>query len=302
MATTSVKIVDKGLKALLDRVGKAAVKKTLTVGVHDDAGGGAHGGGTVIDVATKNEFGLGVPQRSFIGAWADERRAMHEDHLVKLGEALVKGTVKDVKFGLAQLGEVYVGEVQSRIAGGIAPPNAPSTIARKGSSTPLIDTGVLRSSIAAKVDGQGSSKIIAAAAPKKPKKAKKAKKSKLVASLRKKIKRLRKQFRKLKLKAKLKSASRKIQAKLRSAKRDLKRAKRQFQRRTKQALRSVRRVQREANRAYKRGKRSVFRSYKQANRSITRASKALRRSANRTYRSTSRALKRTFRGSRRRRR
>jgi hypothetical protein len=45
------------------------------------------------------------------------------------------------------LGQRAVGQIQERIASGIAPANAPSTVAKKGSSTPLIDTGVLRSSI-----------------------------------------------------------------------------------------------------------------------------------------------------------
>jgi hypothetical protein len=142
--------VDHGLAALLKRVGAANHK--LTVGIHEDAGGAADGDITISDLAAIQEFGLGVPARSFIGAWAEEREADHKAHLDKLGKAIVKGVVKDAAQGLGQLGQKYVGEVQQRIAAGIAPPNAPATVARKGSSTPLIDTGVLRSSIAARVE------------------------------------------------------------------------------------------------------------------------------------------------------
>ena len=52
----------------------------------------------------------------------------------------------------AALGELVKGEVQRRIAELKTPPNAPATIARKGSSNPLIDKGVLRASATYKVD------------------------------------------------------------------------------------------------------------------------------------------------------
>lgn len=287
MATT-LRIQDKGLKAMLERVNKAALKRELTVGVHDDAGAAGHGGKTVIDIATANEFGLGVPQRSFIGAWADERKAEHEEHLRKLGEAIIKGRVKDVKLGLAQLGEAYVGEVQGRIAQGVPPPNAPSTIARKGSSTPLIDKGVLRSSIAAKVDGQGAGAIVAAVAKKSGGK-KKGKKLKLRAKLAKQLRRLKKALKKglkkLKLSAKTKA----------EARRQLKQAKRALVKRTKAVLRSARRSAKDLKRSGTRAKKGLVRAAK-------RSYKSTARSATRTYNRAAKAVKRTFRGSRRRRR
>ena len=48
---------------------------------------------------------------------------------------------------LSVLGMALVGDVQQRIRNRIPPPNAPYTIARKGSDVPLIDTGRLRQSI-----------------------------------------------------------------------------------------------------------------------------------------------------------
>jgi hypothetical protein len=146
-----VTIKDKGLAALLSRLDKAAREKVLTVGIHEEAGAAPHGDLSLIDIASMHEFGLGQAQRSFIGAWAEANEAEHKQNLRALGNALVKGTVADPQQGLEQLGELYVGEVQARIAGGIAPPNSPSTIRRKGSSTPLVDNGVLRSSITKQV-------------------------------------------------------------------------------------------------------------------------------------------------------
>lgn len=157
MTVGSVTVRDTGLAALKKRLATAERQHALTVGVHAEEGAAPHAGGaTVIEIATINEFGLGVPERSFIRAWADAKAEVHKDNVRKLGRALVKGTVKDARAGLGQLGEAYVGEVQARIAGGIAPPNAPATVKRKGSSTPLVDKGILRSSIAARVDGQGA--------------------------------------------------------------------------------------------------------------------------------------------------
>lgn len=150
--SASVRIKDKGLAALLDRLDTAAKERVLTVGVHEEEGAGGHGDATVIEIAAMHEFGLGNPQRSFIGAWADENQEKHAGDLRKLGTALVKGTVKDAGQGFDQLGEAYVGQVQGRISAGIDPPNAPATVARKGSSTPLVDKGVLRSSITKRVE------------------------------------------------------------------------------------------------------------------------------------------------------
>lgn len=152
-----VKDTDLGAQAMVARVKAAASPRVLTVGVHGEEGGAATQDGktTVGDVATANEFGLGVPERSFIRAWADENADRHQADLRKIGEAIVKGTIPSADVGLEQLGLRFVGEVQARIASGIPPENAPATVARKGSSTPLINFGQLRSSIRHKVGPGG---------------------------------------------------------------------------------------------------------------------------------------------------
>lgn len=107
---------------------------------------------TVLDVAIKNEFGLGVPARSFIGAWFD----LNSAKVVKEAHVLFK-LVLQGKYEKWQVFEIIgqraVGGIQKRIADGIAPANSPRTIALKGSSKPLIDTGQLRSSITYLVEG-----------------------------------------------------------------------------------------------------------------------------------------------------
>jgi len=80
----------------------------------------------------------------------EENEAQIEDDLRKCGEEYTRG--RDGKLMLTRFGLRYVGLIQQRISSGIAPPNSPVTVARKGSATPLIDTGQLRSSIRSKVE------------------------------------------------------------------------------------------------------------------------------------------------------
>lgn len=145
---------DAGYAALVARVfGLAKVKPRIDVGVLEGPGGETHGDDavTVLEVAVWNEFGTdSVPSRSFVRAWFDEHEAELRQELVKLMQAVVRGErTKDQVLEL--LGQRCVAQIQARIADGIDPPNAPSTIARKGSSKPLIDTGALRSSISYRV-------------------------------------------------------------------------------------------------------------------------------------------------------
>ena len=146
----SVKDTDKGLNALFGRLANGK-KHSLTVGIHDAEAGAPDGRLTVGEVATINEYGLGVPERSFLRAWADANEAANLATLRKIGEAVVKGRAS-AEQGLNQAGLKFVGEIQARITGGIPPANAESTIKKKGSSTPLIDTNQMRSSIRHKVD------------------------------------------------------------------------------------------------------------------------------------------------------
>lgn len=146
---------DVGYAALVAAVyGLAKRKPRIHVGVLEKDGGRAYpGGATVLQVAEWNEFGTDrIPSRSFIRAWFDENEASLRQDLTKLMQSVIRGARTPDQV-LELLGLRCVGEIQQRIADGIPPANAPSTIARKGSSTPLIDTGILRSSISYRVEG-----------------------------------------------------------------------------------------------------------------------------------------------------
>jgi hypothetical protein len=53
---------------------------------------------------------------------------------------------------LSKLGIMAQGDIQGEITSLSTPPNAPSTIRRKGSSNPLIDSGEMRGAVTYKVD------------------------------------------------------------------------------------------------------------------------------------------------------
>lgn len=121
---------------------------TLTAGVHSDDANHTHGSGegmTVGDIATIHEFGApaaGIPARSFVRGWYDEQFTEIASVLKQEIGAAMKGTrPMGVAFERAALR--LEGSIKGRIRRHIPPPLAPATVKRKGSSTPLIDTGQL---------------------------------------------------------------------------------------------------------------------------------------------------------------
>lgn len=111
---------------------------------------------TLAEVAAAHEFGTDkIPQRSFIRATVDLRaseiRAMQE----KLAGQVLSGAISP-ETAMERLGIFTQGLIQARIAEGIDPPLKPATIARKGSSKQLVDSGQLRSSITYQITEGGS--------------------------------------------------------------------------------------------------------------------------------------------------
>lgn len=145
--------IDRGYGALVRRMYSLENTPVIEVGVHEEDGAKPHEGDdysgpvTIIDVATWNEFGTEtIPERSFIRAWFDIHEKGARELVRRLLEAVLEGKrqLSDIP---EVLGTTFVGQIQKRISAGIAPENAPATIAKKGSSKPLIDKGQLRSSI-----------------------------------------------------------------------------------------------------------------------------------------------------------
>ncbi len=169
---------DMGYRALVDTIFKFGKPKIL-VGVLERDGSLDHGGEmTVADIATINEYGLGVPERSFLRAWFDDNQYRAQEALRLLFISVIEG--KKTKEQALELFGLWVqGEIQKKIASGIEPANAQSTIARKGSTKTLIENGILRSSISYDIDmGNGTVKQGASeAAQKRVEKEKEGKKA-----------------------------------------------------------------------------------------------------------------------------
>lgn len=137
-------------------------RPTVVVGVMGPAATAPHvdaDGATVVEIGAAHEFGAGVPRRSFIRDAIDEKAGEYQAGIVKAIRGTLeyartnRGTATDPvrSVALKRFALKVEGDIKQRIANGIAPANSPATIAAKGSSTPLIDKGQLRASIASVV-------------------------------------------------------------------------------------------------------------------------------------------------------
>lgn len=119
----------------------------LEVQVGFQAGEKTYEDGTdLVDVAAYNEYGSSdTPARPFMKQSFEN----HEDELQKacdrVNQTLNRGGTAEA--GLKELGVFVKGLVQEEIVDGGFEPNAPSTIKKKGSEQPLIDTGTMRQSV-----------------------------------------------------------------------------------------------------------------------------------------------------------
>lgn len=150
-ARSSFKTVDRGANALSKAFVTNGVGLQVKVGLLAKAAEPHEGTDlTVADVGTIHEFGLGVPQRSFIRGWYDESQEENKRIVSVLQKQVLRGEVTQ-EVALNRFGLKCVGDIQRRIVAGIEPALAQSTIDKKGSSTPLVDTGQLRASISHEV-------------------------------------------------------------------------------------------------------------------------------------------------------
>jgi hypothetical protein len=104
---------------------------------------------TMAQLASVHEFGSAdgtIPERSFMRSAIDK----HSKELKRLThKAAYNASMGHVtkKQALGLICQKMTGWFQDEIEAGVPPPNKPATIARKGSSKTLIDTGQLKNSI-----------------------------------------------------------------------------------------------------------------------------------------------------------
>jgi hypothetical protein len=152
-SSVSVKVIKDtkgaGVAALQRRL-RASVQRVL-IGV--PAGPTEPDGASMALVAATVEFGKdNQPERPFLRGGIRESlpqvRALAKHDLAAVSEGRMT-----IPVALERIGLVAVGSVKKYMAGDNFAPNAPSTIAKKGSSQPTIDSGALRQSITHVVEG-----------------------------------------------------------------------------------------------------------------------------------------------------
>lgn len=89
---------------------------------------------------------VNVPARPFFTNAMRDNRRKYRDFMGRSFEGLLLGETS-LSTVLNRLGLVAVGDIQEAIGSNTPPPLAPATIARKGSSRTLVDTGALRQSV-----------------------------------------------------------------------------------------------------------------------------------------------------------
>ncbi len=147
-STTKITDIDHGflrIRRELKKMNEVYVK----VGILSDAGTYPENQGNqnLADVAIANEYGTEtIPPRPFMRQSFDKNQSEIVDFEEKQKSQIFLGEISTEK-ALDTLGVFFKGKIQEEFVEGKFAKNAPVTIARKGSSQPLIDTGRLRQSI-----------------------------------------------------------------------------------------------------------------------------------------------------------
>jgi Holliday junction resolvase RusA-like endonuclease len=104
--------------------------------------GGASGGG----------WGGPIPERPFMRNSVRKNQGAYKSALAVSAPKILRGETA-LTVVMQKLGIKAQGDIQAEITSLMSPPNSPVTIALKGSSKPLIDSGEMRQAVTFKVDG-----------------------------------------------------------------------------------------------------------------------------------------------------
>lgn len=135
--------IDRGWREFVRQMQIAKVTEVV-VGVHQ---GDSNDGQQIAEYAAYNEYGTeDIPERSFMRSSFDENLSnIKQDMDARYGQ-VTRGELT-VKAALGLIGLKHTDQIKNKIDTNIPPPNAPATIAAKGSSRTLIDTGAMKNSI-----------------------------------------------------------------------------------------------------------------------------------------------------------
>lgn len=125
------------------------------IGLHEGEEIAEKGSLTIAFIGVVNEFGtdkagknhnIRIPERAWMRNWFDTHKKQIEKKMQLLYDQVLNGYI-DAKKAIALLGQWYQSELRKSITEFSTPPNAPSTIQKKGSSHPLIDSGQMRATV-----------------------------------------------------------------------------------------------------------------------------------------------------------
>lgn len=146
MINITVPNLDKVMNDISKELAKVTTDKFVTVGVHQDDNARPDQANNA-QIGAMNHFGTDrIPARP----WLDVGVASaSQEVLDTIAEAIEDGEPMDV--ALNRVGLVAVAGVQNYMDELSSPANAPSTVKRKGTDNPLIDTGELKQSVNYKI-------------------------------------------------------------------------------------------------------------------------------------------------------
>ena len=129
-------------------------EREVAFGIFEDAGAHPNSDLTIAQVGSIHEFGLPprIPQRSFIRGYIEQNQSqLSRDIDAAVGRVIDTASApvprNSADKELKELGKDITDGIKARIDRRIPPPNAPATVAAKGSDIPLIDSGTMRDAI-----------------------------------------------------------------------------------------------------------------------------------------------------------
>lgn len=155
---TYIRINESARKQLRDKLGRYEEKLVAKVGVFGKQAAELHrkpkgppGPHTVGDVALWHEYGIGVPERSYLRGWYEENYQTIKNDLRRTGRHVLKGKTQ-LREAFTSLASKYKKSVQYRMMQSIGPALSTTTVQKKGHNRSLIHTGHLLSSVSSVVE------------------------------------------------------------------------------------------------------------------------------------------------------
>ncbi len=165
MGKFDITIGDSGISGDFSKLEKLieGLEKGIFVDIGIMGAGSFEGGATIAAIGAVHEFGtdragrdndIVIPERSWLRMPLETGQEDIEDAVKPhLAKKLAEGDTEGIFELIGIAGEARIQEAFETGGFGDWPANAPSTIAQKGSSAPLIDDGTFRKSITSKVGG-----------------------------------------------------------------------------------------------------------------------------------------------------